>query len=107
MKKTAKKKVTKSKETIVSKENLESKVVETTQESTTNNSQVSDKNVSCDCCETEEIFDFVRVRVKGNEYSVSSLGFTKEQEKAIAMTMFQMKNRFGLETDFTVNVRKG
>lgn len=83
------------------------------QETVVEESTVSKKNVSevgqKDCAEasSEELsYDYVTVKVDGNNCSVNSKGFTKEQEKAIAMTMFQMRNRFGLESNFTVNVRK-
>ncbi len=73
--------------------------------------QVSDKETvceSCDCCEVpEEVsYDFVDITVKGNDCLVNSKGFTKEQEKAISMTIFQMRNKFGLGSNFSVEVRK-
>lgn len=110
---TKSKEVEKNLETLEQKENPENETVdtvetvETVQESTVdNNSQVSDKKTACDSCEIEEDFDFVQVKVKGNEYSVVSQGFTKEQEKAIAMTIFQMRNKFELGTNFSANIRR-
>ncbi len=109
MKKTVKKKTAKSQE-VKSEKNVSNEITETVEKSviSENTCQVSDKNKSCDCCEAPEelSFDFIQIHVKGNGWSINSKGFTEEQEKAIAMTMFQMRNRFGLETEFSVQIRK-
>lgn len=100
---------------------IETKNVEETIESTTEQQKVETKETVVSEKKVSEIgqsnyantfipekpkYDYVTVKVDGNNCSVSSKGFTKEEEKAIAMTMFQMRNRFGLESNFIVELRK-
>lgn len=71
-----------------------------------NMSEIGQENYAKTVIPEKPKYDYVTVKVDGNNCSASSKGFTKEEEKAIAMTMFQMRNRFGLESKFTVELRK-
>lgn len=69
-------------------------------------SEIGQNNYASTFIPEKPKYDYVTVKVDGNNCSASSKGFTKEEEKAIAMTMFQMRNRFGLESNFIVELRK-
>lgn len=59
---------------------------------------------SCACPNSDK--DFVEVNVDGNNSASDNKGFTKQNEKEMAMYLSAMKNRFGLGESFSVKVFK-